>query len=35
MDEFSSAGVRLAYIDEAPAGADRNEPILLLSLIHI
>ncbi|MGP0059850.1 MAG: alpha/beta fold hydrolase [Beijerinckiaceae bacterium] len=30
MDEFSSAGVRLAYIDEAPTGADRNEPILLI-----
>ncbi|MGO9007412.1 MAG: alpha/beta fold hydrolase [Beijerinckiaceae bacterium] len=30
MDEFSSAGVRLAYIDEAATGADRNEPILLI-----
>jgi pimeloyl-ACP methyl ester carboxylesterase len=30
MDEFSSAGVRLAYIDEAATGIDRNEPILLI-----
>lgn len=30
MDEFSSAGVRLAYIDEAPTGSDRGEPILLI-----
>ena len=30
MHEFSSAGVRLAYIDEAATGADRNEPILLI-----
>ena len=30
MDEFFSGGVRLAYIDEAPGGADRGEPILLI-----
>jgi pimeloyl-ACP methyl ester carboxylesterase len=26
MDEFSSSGVRIAYIDEAPTGADRQAP---------
>lgn len=30
MHEFSSNGTRLAYIDEAPTGADRNAPILLI-----
>jgi pimeloyl-ACP methyl ester carboxylesterase len=30
MDTFSSSGVRIAYIDEAPAGADRDEPIVLI-----
>jgi pimeloyl-ACP methyl ester carboxylesterase len=30
MLEFSSGGVRLAYIDEAPTGPDRGEPILLI-----
>jgi pimeloyl-ACP methyl ester carboxylesterase len=30
MDEFTSAGVRIAYIDEAPVGEHRNEPILLI-----
>lgn len=30
MEEFFSDGVRLAYIDEAPTGPDRNEPILLI-----
>jgi pimeloyl-ACP methyl ester carboxylesterase len=28
--EFSSAGVRIAYADFAPKGADRDEPILLI-----
>jgi pimeloyl-ACP methyl ester carboxylesterase len=30
MQEFSSDGVRIAYIDNAPEGADRGEPILLI-----
>jgi pimeloyl-ACP methyl ester carboxylesterase len=30
MEEFFSDGVRLAYIDEAPTGPDRDEPILLI-----
>jgi pimeloyl-ACP methyl ester carboxylesterase len=30
MEEFFSGGIRLAYIDEAPTGADRDEPILLI-----
>jgi pimeloyl-ACP methyl ester carboxylesterase len=30
MDSFSSSGVRIAYIDETPPGADRGEPILLI-----
>ena len=30
MLEFSSAGVRIAYIDVAPTGVDRGEPILLI-----
>jgi pimeloyl-ACP methyl ester carboxylesterase len=30
MDFFSSDGVRLAYVDVAPEGADRGEPILLI-----
>jgi pimeloyl-ACP methyl ester carboxylesterase len=30
MLEFSGEGVRLAFIDETPAGADRGEPILLV-----
>jgi pimeloyl-ACP methyl ester carboxylesterase len=30
MQEFSSAGVRLAFLDFAPAAADRGEPILLI-----
>jgi pimeloyl-ACP methyl ester carboxylesterase len=30
MQEFSSGNVRLAYIDEAPTGPDRGEPILLI-----
>jgi len=30
MQEFSARGVRLAFIDEPPVGADRGEPILLI-----
>ncbi|WP_036259751.1 alpha/beta fold hydrolase [Methylocapsa aurea] len=30
MLEFSAAGVRLAFVDEAPVGFDRGEPILLI-----
>jgi len=30
MFEFSSQGIRLAYIDERPVGSDRREPILLI-----
>jgi pimeloyl-ACP methyl ester carboxylesterase len=30
MHEFSSAGVRIAFIDEPPEGASRGEPILLI-----
>ena len=30
MYEFSSGGVRLAFIDEPPTGPDRDEPILLI-----
>jgi pimeloyl-ACP methyl ester carboxylesterase len=30
MQEFSSDGVRLAYLDFAPEAADRGEPILLI-----
>ncbi|MGA3303141.1 MAG: alpha/beta hydrolase [Methylovirgula sp.] len=30
MHEFSSNGVTIAYIDEAPATADKGEPILLI-----
>jgi pimeloyl-ACP methyl ester carboxylesterase len=30
MHEFDSDGVRIAFIDEAPATADRGEPILLI-----
>jgi pimeloyl-ACP methyl ester carboxylesterase len=30
MQEFTSAGIRLAYIDEAPVGGDRDAPILLI-----
>jgi pimeloyl-ACP methyl ester carboxylesterase len=30
MHSFNSDGVRLSYIDESPAGEDRDEPILLI-----
>jgi pimeloyl-ACP methyl ester carboxylesterase len=30
MQEFSSAGVRIAFIDEKPTGADLGEPIFLI-----
>ena len=30
MDTFSSSGVELAYLDQAPEGSDRFEPILLI-----